>query len=72
MDKTYDIGEGVLRLPLCDLRQVEPCLAHEYRYMTLGMYYEIREDDLYLDYILYHHHRAPRIDGADHFYQISI
>ena len=52
MYKTYDIGEGVLRLPLelCGLRQ--PCLAHEYRYMTLGMYYGIREDNLYYDYIL--------------------
>eukprot|EP01050_Picozoa_sp_SAG11_P020825 SAG11_NODE_3584_length_2351_cov_7.509325_2_plen_62_part_00 len=41
--------------------------------MTLGMYYEIREDDLYLDYVLYHHHRArghgPR---PDHFYQIPV
>ena len=50
MYKTYDIGEGVLRLPLefCGPRQ--PCfLGCEYRYMTLGMYYEIREDNLYYD-----------------------
>ena len=50
MYKTYDIGEGVLRLPLelCGPRQ--PCfLGCEYRYMHLGMYYEIREDNLYYD-----------------------
>eukprot|EP01050_Picozoa_sp_SAG11_P021077 SAG11_NODE_3680_length_2288_cov_2.822750_3_plen_58_part_00 len=37
------------------------------------MYYGIREDDLYLDYILYHHHRARgRGPRPDHFYQISV
>ena len=41
--------------------------------MTLGMYYEIREDNLYSDYILYHHHRARgRGPRPDHFYQISV
>eukprot|EP01050_Picozoa_sp_SAG11_P000513 SAG11_NODE_16_length_26235_cov_39.900417_17_plen_217_part_00 len=38
---------------------------HEYRYMTLGMYYEIREDNLYYDYILYHHHRAAKFPVYD-------
>ena len=50
MYKTYDIGEGVLRLPLelCGPRQ--PCfLGCEYWYMTSGMYYGIREDNLYYD-----------------------
>eukprot|EP01050_Picozoa_sp_SAG11_P014384 SAG11_NODE_1766_length_4285_cov_2.424032_4_plen_102_part_00 len=70
MYKTYDIGEGVLRLPLelCGLKQ--PCfLGCAYRYMNLSMYYEIREDNLYYDtsYII-----IIRTDGADRFYQISV